>query len=317
MRRAGRSLRVDPERAGWSTWCSAASGAGLSGRGGRASSVLCAPRPEPARRPPILFEAAMAAVPGRVNEELSDRAARTRSRSAPDARYRPAALYHLGQSARARRARPAQAPCFSPERGPTAALSRGRPTTQLWAGQRAPARAEQGAPSAAAGGALELPKTRPSASPSAGVGPGAGGTAPADRRAAPGQLPVDRPRGGRCSRLGERDASHRRAVRGLPDVAGGRREDPSRGLAWTCVARVQTVERTEPMASRRSGRAARALGRMTATTVALGGGDAGRHGDRGRSVGGPGFIETLPRAYEWLVVPAASDTDSIPISCSP
>jgi soluble lytic murein transglycosylase len=242
----------------------------------------------------LLFEAAMAAVgtggEGLIIGLLSEIAKR------PGSRYRTAAIYHLAR-AHERAQRPAEATMFF-ARAKAEALLSGDDYYALWASNGL-LRVEQGAPGAEQEGLSnpqDLAVPRPPRT---------------SNRALARQLqPIAErhlnsyPWIGRAVdllRLGERDAATAElfeAYLSWRDALG----KPVARAGLNCVARADGRSR-EVMAS--DVRAARLDlsddDRETLSMVAATLGDMGTAG----GFAGPGFIESLPRAYEWLVVPAA------------
>lgn len=241
-----------------------------------------------------LFEAAMAAA-GTGGEELIIGLLHEIAKR-PGSRYRTAAIYHLAR-AHERAQRPAQAALFFARALAEAALA-GDDYYALWA-RNGLLRVEQGAPNAADEG-LSNPEDQAVPRPPR-----------TSNRALAKQL---RPIGERhlgsypwiaravdLLRLGERDE----ATAELFEAYLTWREAVGKPVAragLNCVARsdgrLQETIASDVLAARLDlSDDDRATLSMVAATL----GDMGTAG----GFAGPGFIETLPRAYEWLVVPAA------------
>ena len=241
-----------------------------------------------------LFEAAMAAV-GTGGEELIIGLLHEIAKR-PGSRYRTAAIYHLAR-AHERAQRPAQAALFFARAQAEARLA-GDEYYALWASNGL-LRVEQGAPNAADEG-LSNPEDQAVPRPPR-----------TSNRALAKQL---RPIGERhlgsypwiaravdLLRLGERDA----ATAELFEAYLTWREAVGKPVAragLNCVARSDGRPQKTIASDVRAARLDlsdddRATLSMVAATL----GDMGTAG----GFAGPGFIETLPRAYEWLVVPAA------------
>jgi len=242
----------------------------------------------------LLFEAAMAAVgtggEGLIIGLLNEIAKR------PGSRYRTAAVYHLAR-AHERAQRPAQAALFFARAKAEATLA-GDDYYALWA-KNGLLRVEHGSARAAEEGLsnpLELIVPRPPRTSSRAL---AKQLAPIGERHLSSYPWIAR--AVELLRLGERDAATAElfeAYLSWRDALG----KPVARAGLNCVARADSRSR-ETIAS--DVRAAR-LGlsdddRATLSMVAATLGDMGTAG----GFAGPAFIERLPRAYEWLVVPAA------------
>ncbi len=242
----------------------------------------------------LLFEATMAAAgtggEGLIIGLLSEIAKR------PGSRYRTAAIYHLAR-AHERAQRPAQAALFFARAKAEAALA-GDEYYALWANNGL-LRVEHGAPSAAAQG-LSNPQEQALPRP-----PRTSSRALAKQLRPIGERHLNSypwiARAVDLLRVGERDA----ATAELFEAYLRWREALGKPVAragLNCVARSDSRPQ-ETVAS--DVRAARLDlsddDRATLSMVAATLGDMGTAG----GFAGPGFIETLPRAYEWLVVPAA------------
>jgi soluble lytic murein transglycosylase len=242
----------------------------------------------------LLFEAAMAAAgtgsEGLVIAVLEDIAKR------PGSRHRPAALYHLGR-AHERAGRPTEAALFFAQAKATADVS-GDAYYALWANNGS-SRVQRGDHSFGREGlSSEEMDTAPKP-------PRASDDALAKQLLPIAELHAESypwiARAAALLRVGEREAATAelfetyltwRHALGKPIARAG----------LTCVARADGRTHA-PIAS--DVRAARQdlsdEDRATVAAVAAALGDVGTAG----GFLGPGFIDTLPRAYEWLVVPAA------------
>ena len=269
----------------------AASAAGLQDE---ADALLISLSKRAAAPSAILFEAAMAAV-GTGGEELIIGLLHEIAKR-PGSRYRTAAIYHLAR-AHERAQQPAEAALFFARAKAEAELA-GDDYYALWASNGL-LRVEQGAPNPAEEG-LSNPEDQVVPRPPR-----------TSNRALAKQL---RPIGERhlssypwiaravdLLRLGERDA----ATAELFEAYLTWREALGKPVAragLNCVARSDGRPRQAIASDVRAARLDlsdddRATLSMVAATL----GDMGTAG----GFAGPGFIETLPRAYEWLVVPAA------------
>lgn len=242
----------------------------------------------------VLFDAAMAAVgtggEGLIIGLLNEIAKR------PGSRYRIAAVYHLAR-AHERAQRPAQAALFFARAKSEAALA-GDEYYALWASSGL-LRVEHDSTKTAEEG-LSTPEEQLVPRP-----PRSSNRALAKQLAPIGKRHLSSypwiARAAELLRLGERDAATAElfeAYLSWRDALG----KPVARAGLNCVARADGRSR-EAIAS--DVRAAR-LGlsnedRATLSMVAATLGDVGTAG----GFAGPGFIETRPRAYEWLVVPAA------------
>jgi soluble lytic murein transglycosylase len=243
----------------------------------------------------VLFDAAMAAA-GAGNEARVIALLETVAKR-PSSRHRSAALYHLGR-AYERAGQSSEATLFFTQAKSIAALS-GDTYYALWADSGL-GRTEHGNHSSHQEG---LSSEEGLAAPSP---PRVSDRALARRLLPIGELYRDAyPWIGRAATLllvGERDAATAELFETYlrwRDALG----KPIARAGLTCVARADGRAR-EPIASDlRSAR--RELSDEDRTTVAS---VAAMLGDMGTAGGflGPDFIETLPRAYEWLVVPAAA-----------
>ena len=242
----------------------------------------------------LLFEAAMAAVgtggEGLLIGLLHEIAKR------PGSRYRPAAIYHLAR-AHERAQRPAQAALFFARAKAEAALA-GDDYYALWAGNGL-RRVEHGAPSAGEEG-LSNPEDQIVPRP-----PRTSNRALAKQLRPIAERHLDSypwiARAVDLLRLGERDAATTELFEAYlrwRDALG----KPVARAGLDCVARADSRPQ-ETIAS--DVRAARlGLSDQDRATLSMA---AATLGDMGTAGGfaGPDFLETLPRAYEWLVVPAA------------
>ncbi|MGB5351294.1 MAG: lytic transglycosylase domain-containing protein, partial [Polyangiales bacterium] len=242
----------------------------------------------------LLFEAAMAAVgtggEGLIIGLLNEIAKR------PGSRYRTAALYHLAR-AHERAQRPAQAALFFARAKAEASLA-GDDYYALWA-KNGLLRVEHGSATDAEEGLsnpLEQIVPRPPRTSSRAL---AKQLAPIGERHLSSYPWIAR--AVELLRLGERDAATAElfeAYLSWRDALG----KPVARAGLNCVARAEGRSRgtiaNDVLAAR--------LGlsdedRATLSMVAATLGDMGTAG----GFSGPAFIERLPRAYEWLVVPAA------------
>ncbi len=243
----------------------------------------------------MLFDAAMAAI-GAGSEDpiialLEDIARR------PNSRYRVAALYHLA-GAHERAHRPAKAALFFAQAKVTAELSGDR-YYALWA-ENGVGRLERGDHSSGQEGLSNL------AGQTAPWPPRALGRVLAERLQPIGELHADSypwiARASDLLRLGERSA----ATAELFEAYLSWRHALGRSIARAGLSSVARADgRTdEPLTS--DVRAARLEltdeDRATLAAVAAALGDMGTAG----GFAGPDFIDTRPRAYEWLAVPAAN-----------
>lgn len=269
-----------------------ASGAELSGE---VKGILATLHGRAGTPTAVLFDAAMAAA-GTGNEDLVI-ALLEQVAKRPNARYRPAALYHLGR-AHERAGQAADAALFFTQAKSSAALSRDT-YYELWS-DNGLQRVQSNRHSSHQEG---LSNSEDQTSPSP---PRVSDRALAERLRPIAELHQDTypwiARAVTLLLVGERDA----ATAELFETYLTWRDALGRPIAragLTCVARADG-RATEPMAADiRSAR--RELSDADRTTVAS---VAATLGDTGTAGGflGPDFIETLPRAYEWLVVPAAA-----------
>lgn len=242
----------------------------------------------------LLFEAAMAAAgtgsEGRVIPLLEDIAKR------PDSGYRPAALYHLGR-AHERAGRPAEAAPFFARAKAIADVS-GDAYYALWA-DNGTRRVERGDHSSGHEG-LSSKQARPTPEP-----PRASDEALAKQLQPIAELHSESypwiARAVALLRVGEREA----ATAELFETYLTWRHAVGRPIAragLTCVARADGRTHAPIASDVRAAR--RDLSDQDRATVAA---VAATLGDTGTAGGflGPDFVDALPRAYEWLVVPAA------------
>jgi len=242
----------------------------------------------------LLFEAAMAAV-GTGGEGLIIGLLHEIARR-PGSRYRTAAIYHLAR-AHERAQRPAQAALFF-VRAQAEAVLAGDDYYALWASNGL-LRVEQDAPTPAEAG-LSNPEDQAVPRP-----PRTSNRALAKQLQPIGERHLNSypwiARAVDLLRLGERDA----ATAELFEAYLSWREALGKPVAragLNCVARSDGRPQATMASDVRAARVDlsdddRTMLSMVAATL----GDMGTAG----GFAGPGFIETLPRAYEWLVVPAA------------
>ena len=242
----------------------------------------------------VLFDAAMAAA-GTGREDLII-ALLEHIAKRPNSWHRPAALYHLAR-AHERAGRPAEATLFFTLAKSTAELS-GDPYYALWA-ENGLGRVERGNPSSGQEG-LSNPDEQTAPRP-----PRASNGALAKQLQPIGALHQDIypwiARAATLLQVGEREAATAelfetyltwRHALGKPVARAG----------LTCVARADN--RTHEFVANKVRAARRELPDEDRATLAA---VAAMLGDVGTAGGflGPDFIDTLPRAYEWLAVPAA------------
>ncbi len=242
----------------------------------------------------VLFDAAMTAA-GTGNEDLIIEVLQDVARR-PDSRYRAATLYHLAR-AHERAERPAQAILFFAQAKLTAEQS-GDPYYALWA-DNGLGRVERGDHDSSEEG-LANAKEQTAPPP-----PRASDRALAKQLEPIGALHRDSypwvARAATLLQVGEREA----ATAELFETYLTWRHALGRPIAragLACVARADS-RRHEPIATdvRAARRELSDEDRATLAAVAAMLGDTGTAG----GFLGAGFIDTLPRAYEWLAVPAA------------
>ncbi|MDH4281914.1 MAG: lytic transglycosylase domain-containing protein, partial [Myxococcales bacterium] len=244
----------------------------------------------------VLFDATMAAV-GTGSENLVI-ALLERIAKQPGSRQRVAAIYHLAR-AHERALHPAEAALFFTQAKAAAELA-GDPYYGLWA-EGGLARVEPGQPVPTRAGGVSDAGTEVAPRP-----PVASDRALAKKLQRIGELHEESfpwiSRAADLLRIGERDAATDElfeAYLGWRHALG----KPIASAGLTCVARADGRVPAPIASDVRSARLELSdEDRATLSAVAAALGDMGTAG----GFAGPGFIETRPRAYEWLVVPAAN-----------